>query len=89
MVVPAKAPNTDWAYKFINYVLDAKNGAQLANYINYASPNAKAMGQINQEAKNDSRIYPTADQLKKLEYLEDVGKDTVLYDEFWTAIKSR
>ena len=89
LVVTSKAPNPDGACKFINFLLDGKVGAQLSNYIHYASPNAKAMPDISPEAQKDSRIYPTAEQIKKLEYLEDVGKDTALYDEAWTSIKAK
>jgi spermidine/putrescine transport system substrate-binding protein len=89
MVITSKAPNRDGAHKFINFLLEAKIGAQNSNYINYASPNAQAMPDISPEARKDPRIYPTADQIKKLEYLQDVGKDTALYDEVWTSIKAK
>ena len=89
MVVTDKAPNADGAHQFINYLLDAKVGAQLSNYINYATPNAAAMPQIAEESRKNPRIYPSADELKKMNYLEDVGDATSLYDEVWTAVKSR
>ncbi|NOX32406.1 MAG: spermidine/putrescine ABC transporter substrate-binding protein, partial [Deltaproteobacteria bacterium] len=42
MCIPAKAPNLDSAYKWINWVLDPKVGAALSNYNHFATPNQAA-----------------------------------------------
>ncbi len=89
MVITSHAPNADGALKFIDYLLDEKVGAQLSNYINYASPNAAAMPHVSEESRKNPRIYPPEDQLKHLSYLQDVGDATSVYDEVWTAVKSR
>ncbi|HEX8524329.1 MAG TPA: spermidine/putrescine ABC transporter substrate-binding protein [Tepidisphaeraceae bacterium] len=89
MVITSKAPNPDAAHQFINHILDAKVGAQLSNYIHYATPNAAAVSAIDPQSRNDTRIYPPEDQLKRMEYLKDMADQTSLYDEAWTAIKSR
>jgi spermidine/putrescine transport system substrate-binding protein len=89
MVITSHAPNANGAAKFIDYLLDGKVGAQLSNYINYASPNAAAMSQIAEESRKNPRIYPPEDQLLRLSYLQDVGEATGIYDEVWTAVKSR
>ena len=89
MVITSHAPNPDGAQQFINYLLDPKTGAQLSNYINYATPNAAAMPAIAEESRTNPRIYPPADQLQRLSYLQDVGDATSIYDEVWTAVKSR
>lgn len=89
MMIPAKSPNLDAAHKFINYILDAKAGAQLSNFNRYATPNAAAMPFIRDEDRTNAEMYPSDEMMKKLEYLEDVGKDTRLYDEVWTTVKAR
>jgi spermidine/putrescine transport system substrate-binding protein len=89
MAIPAGAPNAEGAYRFINYLLDAKVGAELANFVRYASPNAAALPLVNAGDRNNPSIYPPEDVMKRLEYLEDLGSDTRLYDEVWTAVKSR
>lgn len=89
MTIPAHAPNLEGACKFINHILDAKVGAQLSNFNRYATPNAKSMPMIEAKDRENPRIYPSEDLVKKMEYLEDLGEDTRLYDETWTAIKSR
>lgn len=89
MAIPAKAPNRDMAEKFINYILDAKVGAQLANYIQYATPNAAAREFVNAADLKNTAIYPTAEQVKVLEGVKDLGSKTGWYDELWTSIKSK
>jgi len=89
MVVTAHAPNADGANQFINYLLEPKVGAQLSNYINFASPNRASMPEIVEESRKNPRIYPPAEQMKRMSYLEDVGDETGTYDEVWTAVKSR
>ncbi len=89
MTVPAHAPNLEGACKFINYILNAKIGAQLSNFNRYATPNAKSLPMIEAKDRDNPRIYPSEELMAKMEYLEDLGSDTQLYDETWTAVKSR
>lgn len=89
MCIPKKAPNPEAAYKFINYVLDAKTGAALSNWTQYPTPNKAAMAFINPEDLKNPAIYPSDAYMKKLQFLRDLGKDTRLYDELWTMIKTR
>jgi spermidine/putrescine transport system substrate-binding protein len=89
MAVPAHAPNRDMAEKFINYILDAKIGAQLANFIQYATPNAAARSYVNEADLKNTAIYPTPEQMKVLEGVKDLGSKTQWYDELWTSIKSK
>ena len=49
----------------------------------YGTPNAAAAKLL------DSPIpYPTEDELKRLEYQVDLGRDTATWDQIWTEIKS-
>ncbi|GGJ29912.1 polyamine ABC transporter substrate-binding protein [Deinococcus roseus] len=89
LMVPAKAPNKDAAMQFINYLLDAKVGAQLSNFIQYATPNKASLPYINPKDRKNSAIYPSDAEIKNLKYIIDLGKDNRLYDEVWTEVKSR
>ena len=89
MAIPSKAPNRDMAEKFINYILDAKIGAQLSNFNQYATPNLAAREFINPADLKNIAIYPSEEQLKTLEFVKDLGAKTGWYDELWTAIKSK
>ncbi|NJL31605.1 MAG: spermidine/putrescine ABC transporter substrate-binding protein [Phycisphaerales bacterium] len=89
MMVPSKAPNVQGGHQFINFILDAQNGAKLSNFNRYATPNKASMPMIAEADRNDPDIYPDAATMKTLEYLTDVGADTKLFDEVWTMVKSR
>lgn len=89
MAIPAQAPSADAAHAFINFILDPEIGAKLSNFNRYASPNAASREMISQEDRENTAIYPSAATIETLEYLEDLGPDSRLYDEVWTAVKSR
>ena len=89
LVVCAKAPHRDLAEKFINFTLDPKVAARIANFTQFATPNQAAKPFINADDLKDPTIYPPPDVMAKLEFLEDLGSKTSLYDEVWTQIKAR
>jgi spermidine/putrescine transport system substrate-binding protein len=87
--VPAKAPHRDIGEKFINFILDPKIGAQLSNFNQYATPNKAAKAFITPDDLKNPAIYPSAEMMGKLEFINDLGNDNKLYDEIWTQIKSK
>ncbi len=89
LCIPAKAPHRDLAEKFINFVLEAKVGARLSNFLQFATPNAAAKAFIKPEDLKNPAIYPSPEVMAKLEFLEDLGGKTKLYDEAWTQVKAR
>ncbi len=89
MTIPAKAPNPEGAHAFINFILDAKNGAQLSDFNRYATPNEASLALVNAADRANPAIYPTDEQISKMEFLQDLGNDTRVYDEVWTSVKSR
>jgi spermidine/putrescine transport system substrate-binding protein len=89
LVVLAKAPHRDLAEKFINFVLEPEIGAKISNYTQFTTPNAAAKKLIDPELLKNEAIYPSEETLKKLAFLKDLGRDTKLYDQLWTSIKSR
>ena len=75
--IPVDAPNPELAMVFIDYILDAKVGADLTNYIWYASPNQASIesGFIDEEILNDPAIFPPAEQVANLFAIIDVGAE--------------
>jgi spermidine/putrescine transport system substrate-binding protein len=88
MTIPAKAPNPDGAHRFIDFILKPDVGAQLSNYLEYATPNEASLALITPEVKENPRVYPTEAQLARMKMLEDVGDATTLYDQVWTRVKA-
>ncbi|MBN1315929.1 MAG: spermidine/putrescine ABC transporter substrate-binding protein [Anaerolineales bacterium] len=88
LCVPKSAPNQYTAEIFINYLLDAEVAAANSNFTWYASPNAAATEFIDEDILSEPAIYPPADVLDRLEWLEDVGEASPLYERLWTEVKA-
>jgi spermidine/putrescine transport system substrate-binding protein len=89
MAVPAHAPHPEAAHQFIDYLLRPEVGARLANFNRYATPNRAALPHLSPGDRADPAIYPPPEVMAKLEHVQDLGHATQLYDEVWTAVKSR
>ena len=88
LCVPRSAPSSYTAEVFINYLLRAEVGAAVTNYTWYASPNVAAREFINAEILEEPSIYPPDDVFDRLEWIENVGEATPLYERIWTEIKA-
>lgn len=89
LAVPAGAPHRDLAEKFINYLLDPEAGARISNFTQFATPNAAARQRVRPELLANPAIYPPEAVQKKLEFLQDLGAKTRLYDQIWSQVKAR
>lgn len=89
MLLSAKAPNPEGAYAFMNYILEAKTGAQLAKFINYATPNKASLEVIDEDFKNNRVINPSKEEIDRMVFLKDPGDAARLFDEAWTIVKTR
>ncbi len=89
LAIPTHAPHRDLAEKFINYLLDAKVGAKIAEFSCGATPNKAAMEFLKPADRTNTAIYPPPEVRQKLIYAKDLGEKQKLYDEIWTQIKSK
>ena len=93
LVVLKRSPNPDLAHRFIDYLLDADNGAQLSNYTYYATPNAAAQPLLDDFLKDIPALNPPAAWLTdgRLDFIGELptGRPQRLYDRIWTELKSR
>ncbi len=88
MAVPTTAEHPCTAQTFINFILDAFNGAELTNYNYYASPNAAAEEFIWEEILEWEAIYPPDEVVERLEFFEDLGEFGNYYADAYAAAKS-
>ncbi len=86
ILADAAAPCT--AHTFVNFILDAQNGAQLTNWTYYASPNEAAEEFIVDDVLDNPAIYPDDEVLDNLFFLEDTGDSERFYTDFFTQAKS-
>jgi spermidine/putrescine-binding protein len=87
MAIPANADHPCTAHTFINFLMDAENGAQLTNWTYYASPNAAAEEFILAEILEDTAIYPDEAAFEKLEAIEDTGDEEILFTDYFNIAK--
>jgi spermidine/putrescine transport system substrate-binding protein len=83
LMIPRSAPHKRAAHEFMNYILRPEVGAGVSNTTGYGTPNAEALKLMKHPVP-----YPTPDEFARLEYQKDLGKDTALWDQIWTEIKS-
>lgn len=87
LCIPKGAPRPDNAHKFINFVLDARNGAEIYQTIRYPTPNAAALALMPADYRDSKVIFPPADAMARCEYADFEGLDRAhLFDETVTRI---
>jgi spermidine/putrescine-binding protein len=88
MAVPTVSEAPCTAHAFINFLLDAENGAALTNWNYYASPNAASEEFILEEILEDETIYPSDELMSKLEIITDTGDFEIQYNDFYQLARS-
>jgi spermidine/putrescine transport system substrate-binding protein len=88
LCIPRGTARKRTAEVFINFLLDAKNGADLSNYTLYASPNRASMAYISPEIRSNPVIYPDSATFARLEFLQDLGEATRDFSDAWTRVKA-
>ncbi len=89
LAIPKGAPRPGNAHAFINYVLDAKAGAEIAKTISYPTPNDAAKALMPEEYRANHIIFPPADRLAKCEYGAYPGAENAAkYEELATRLKA-
>ena len=73
---------------FINFLLRPDIGAMLSNYNYYASPNAAAEQNLDEEFLNDPAVYPPPEVLDRLQFITPVGEAESVYQRLWDEVKS-
>jgi spermidine/putrescine-binding protein len=84
MAILGTAQHPCTAHTFIDFILDAENGAQLTNWTSYASPNAAATEFIDEEVLENPVIYPEEDVRDNLFFLENTGEAETLFTDLFT-----
>lgn len=90
MVLHKTGPRPDLAHRFINFMLEGRNSAELTNLIGSGNPNTDAMQYVRPEVARNAAVFPAPEQLARLEMLKDLdrSKRRVL-SRMWTEIKLR
>jgi spermidine/putrescine transport system substrate-binding protein len=88
MTLSSKAKNPDGAYAFMNYILGAQVGADLAKSVYFASPNKASYKLLDEQFKNNRVVNPTKEEIDRMVFLRDLGDASKLFDAAWTTVKT-
>jgi spermidine/putrescine transport system permease protein len=88
LCIPKGARNKELAHEFINFVLESRIAAAIANGTGYSTANLRARALIGEELLGNAAAYPPPEALEGCELISDIGPTITLYDRYWTEIKS-
>jgi len=83
LAILADAPHPRAAHAFLDYVLRPQVGADIATATGYGTANRAATALLEHPIP-----YPSAEELRRLEYQDDLGEHTAEWDRVWTEVKS-
>jgi spermidine/putrescine transport system substrate-binding protein len=83
LVMPRSARHPRAAHEFMNYILRPEVAAAIADKTGYGTANQAALPLT--QAKLP---FPNEEEMSRLEYQRDLGRDTELWDRIWTEIKA-
>jgi len=89
LAIPKGAPHPENAHAFINFLLDAQVGKEIAETIQFPTANKAAKDLMPDDYKTSPVIFPSDEVLAKCEPGLYLGEEaTKLRDETWTRIQA-
>jgi spermidine/putrescine transport system substrate-binding protein len=76
------------AEMFIDFLLKPDIGAMISNYTYFATPNQAAEALLDPEFLSDPAVYPPAEVIDRLQFIEPVGEAESIYQRLWDEVKS-
>lgn len=90
MVLHKSGPHPDLAHRFIDFMLEGPNSAELTNLIGSGNPNRDALQYIKPEVAQNPAVFPDRTQQARLEMLRDLDRhQRRVLSRIWTEIKLR
>ena len=87
-VIHKSSRRPDLAHRFIDFMLQGENAADVSNLIGAGNPNRAALPFIRPEVAGEPAIFPPPETLGRLEMLRDLEpKQRRLMSRLWTEIK--
>lgn len=85
--IPIGACHVDYAYQFIDFLLQPEVAAKISLMTGYASPNQAAQRYLPASLLSNQMIYPDAETFQLGVIQQDVGVQTSLYEQYWELLK--
>lgn len=88
--IPSGSQNKALAHKFINFMYQAEQQAEIVNSLGYASATNAGRALLADELKNNPTIFPAVEDIKKGEFINDVGAETLaVYEKYWQRLRTQ
>ena len=85
MAIPITAAHPCTAHTFIDFLLDPKRGAEIAQWNRAASPNTAASELMPAELLGDAALYPPPETMENLQFVREVEDEVAYIDAFERA----
>jgi len=86
--IPKGAKNLKLAYAFINFFLEPKHAAKNMLYNPALIPLKNIDQYLEPTLKKNRALFPSPEQRKNMQLIEDVGESIQLYYEIWEKVKA-
>lgn len=87
IAIPKESKNKKEANLFIDFLLRAKSGKAIVDYIGYSTPNNATYALLDEKTKSVSGAYPDKNTIENSEVFIDLGDFLKEYNRVWTEIK--
>jgi spermidine/putrescine transport system substrate-binding protein len=90
MVLHKSGRRPDLALRFIDFMLEGGNSAELTNLTGSGNPNRAALPHIRPDIRDNPAVFPDTEARRQLEMMRDLDrKSRRLINRLWTEIKVR
>lgn len=87
--IPSGSKHKALAHKFINFMYQAENQAEIVNSLGYASATKSGQALLPDELRNNATIFPADDDIAKGEFINDVGPQALaIYEKYWQRLRN-
>lgn len=86
-VMSKQAPNKDDAYKLLNFIMDPKVGARIADITKFITPNRAAEEHLPEYYKNNPMLNIPDEVIENTSFYKDVDKVLEEYDHIYSEFK--
>lgn len=90
LVLHKTGRHPELAHRFIDFMLEGENSAELTNLIGSGNPNRDALRTIRPEISDNPAVFPDAAAMERLAMMRDLDrKSRRVLNRIWTEIKLR
>lgn len=88
--IPSGSNNKALAHKFINFMYQPENQAEIVNSLGYASATLSGRALLPENIRDNPTIFPSDEQMKKGEFINDVGPTALaIYERYWQRLRNQ